>query len=1048
MMISAYLSLPRAIFRRSIILLCVTAMLVNGCGTASEVPPAVNELTSTAQAFLEQYNAEFSLYPRPAGTAQAGAEAYMQRYQPGPIPRIFQSTYVYDRHGTLMAELFDEGRRTWLTLDRISPHLLNAVIATEDGSFYNNTGVDAVRMVGALIQNTETGGIVSGASTITMQLARNLFFEPARRFDQSTDRKIFEVLMAHDLTDLFSKDEILEMYLNIIYFGHLAYGPEAAAQTYFGKSAATLTLAEATLLAGIPQQPGEFDLFLNYADAKQRQRTVLDLMVRRGYLSDAQADEVWAQGVALTADPNLRARTILAPHFVTYLDGHVRQRFDTGDLRRAGLRIFTTLDLKMQAVAQEIVSKTVTALRPRYDLTNGALVALQPGTAQILTMVGSADYNDVKIKGAVNVAISPRQPGSSIKPILYATAFHDNLVSPTTVFWDLPISYPITEIQNYRPTNYDSKFRGPVTLRAALANSYNVPAVKLLDRVGIDRMRASASAMGIKSFDRNDISYGLGLTLGSNEATLLEMATAYHTIANNGQFLAAEPILSISDGRGNPLPDSQPAQPTPVISPDAAYLITNILSDNVARTPAFGANSVLTLTHPAAVKTGTTSSWRDNWTMGYSRYLLAGVWAGNSDGHPMRGISGITGAAPMWRDFMEAVFADAELLEMLDAPADPALWEFPKPAGVVQRQVQCPQNIGCRTDGEFYTQDWLHKMGEAHVLEDSIVTTKLATVLTGGGDGGRRVGVCADNLGAPNTVYRLPDGVGELAAFTPLTLLTASTNLRPDLPGALIPPRLGGPTRYFNPMLADFTLLPKRLQEEQVAVLNWSYRANAPLYLGPCDDVTGVIQGMFGNKVRSVTIQSQSTRKTVTIADNQQKVQADKAAEKLADIRTPTPRAASVRPPVTRAGDQTVVAVVPPTATPTPSPTPVATATPVAPAAPPQMPGSYVAAGITNDSNCPGNYILGQVLNIDGAPVAGVRVTFVDQWGNRGEAISKSGATDYGNYDFPIGTGEAREMYVTVVDGAGNPLSATIVVEHKQGAGGDAACHRVVWRAN
>ena len=402
-------------FHRSIAMLCIASLLISGCDLTPAVPPAVNEATLLAQTFLQSYQAEFSLRPRPADTAQGAAEAYMQRYQPGPTPRIFQSTYVYDRHGTLMAELFEEGRRTWVTIDQMSPHLVNAVVATEDASFYNNTGVDAVRMVGAMLQNAQSGGIVSGASTITMQLARNLFFEASRRFDQSMDRKVFEVFMAHDLTALYSKEEILEMYLNIVNFGHRTYGPEAAAQTYFGKSAAALNLAEATLLAGIPQLPYELDLFRNYAGAKQRQRTVLDLMIKRGYLTADEADAAWAEPVTLATDPDLRPPLTLAPHFVTYLENHVRQRFGIDDLHRAGLKIISTLDLNMQAVAEKVVADTVAALRPRYDLTNGALVALQPGTAQILTMVGSANYADAQIDGAVNVAISPRQPGSTMK---------------------------------------------------------------------------------------------------------------------------------------------------------------------------------------------------------------------------------------------------------------------------------------------------------------------------------------------------------------------------------------------------------------------------------------------------------------------------------------------------------------------------------------------------------------------------------------------------------------------------------------------------------
>jgi len=281
---------------RRLLLLFAITIWVSGCNLSTEVPPVpseVNELSTTIQTYVDHYNAEFVLRPRPAASAQAAAEAYTARYQPGPTPRIFQSSYLYDREGKFIAELLDEGRRTWVPLAKISSHLRDAVVATEDGSFYKNTGVDALRVVGAFVQNAQSGGITSGASTITMQLARNLFFEPERRFDQSMDRKVFEILMAHDLTDLFTKDEILEMYLNIVYFGHRAYGPEAAAWTYFGKTAATLNMAEATLLAGLPQAPGELDLFTNLKGAKDRQRIVLAVMPLRRHWSNHRSVANW-----------------------------------------------------------------------------------------------------------------------------------------------------------------------------------------------------------------------------------------------------------------------------------------------------------------------------------------------------------------------------------------------------------------------------------------------------------------------------------------------------------------------------------------------------------------------------------------------------------------------------------------------------------------------------------------------------------------------------------------------------------------------------------
>ena len=300
----------------------------------------------------------------------------MQTYQPGPEPRLFQTTRIYDRNGVLMAELMDEGRRTWIPLDQISPYLIQATVATEDASFYTNSGIDTKRIVGALLRNIQSGTVVSGASTITMQLARNLFMGPDQRYDQTVDRKLSEAGIAQDLTDLYTKDEILEMYLNLLNYGQLAYGPQAAAQVYFGKSAAELTLAEATLLAGLPQQPADLNPYLDFEAAKDRQRIVLDLMVRHGYLSEAEADAVHADPLVLAGDPGMAPD--LAPHFVQYVVQTLDARYGPGFTQRSGLNITTSLDLDIQQLAQEAVSSNVAQLRPQYGLSNAALVAMLP----------------------------------------------------------------------------------------------------------------------------------------------------------------------------------------------------------------------------------------------------------------------------------------------------------------------------------------------------------------------------------------------------------------------------------------------------------------------------------------------------------------------------------------------------------------------------------------------------------------------------------------------------------------------------------------------
>ncbi|MBX3013979.1 MAG: transglycosylase domain-containing protein [Caldilineaceae bacterium] len=1045
--------------------------------------------------FESRYAETYQLSPRPASSTQASAEYYLQQYQPGPLPRVFQHTTLYDRTGKSIIDIFDEGRRQWVPLSKMSPHLLNAVIATEDSTFYTNAGIDAKRLAAALMQNARRGDIVSGASTITMQLARQLFYLPADRFAQTLDRKINEVFLARDLTDLFSKDEILEMYLNLIYFGHLAYGPEAAAQVYFGKSAADLSLAEATLLAGIPQRPGEYDLFVNFAGAKARQRTVLDLMVRHGYINSIDAERIYAAPVTLTTDPDNQFAQ--APHFILYTEDYVQRNWPDVNLRRGGLQIQTTLDLRLQQLATQTVAQTVRTLRPQYNLTNGALVALKPGSAEILAMVGSADFSDRSIAGEVNLTTSLRQPGSALKPLLFATAFDQDMISPASIIWDIPVRYRINEWQIYQPRNYDSRFHGPVTARTALANSYNIPSVKLLDRVGIDTLRQYAIGMGVESLQR-DGSYGLGLVLGSNEVTLLEVSTAYHTIANQGLYQPSTPLRRITDNTGKvyALPQARP--PAQIISPASAFLVTDILSDNQARTPAFGANSRLNISRPAAVKTGTSSDWRDNWTVGYTRYLVAGVWAGNSNGQAMRGASGVTGAAPIWHDFMEAVIADPVLSASLGAPTDEAAWNFTPPTDALRRMINCPAPITCPEAGEWFTRDWLRKMGEGQLHDDSFVTASLATVYLERTGGALRAGRCAIDDGITSTALRIPEGLGVLAPVPTPELLARRGGTTPPLPRLLQPPRLNGPTSWGAPAINLVTDI-ERLNEEQQAVLNWSYRAALPLYLGHCNDLQATVAALWGPAVRSVTVEaSNNNRQTVALYPTPTPTLTATPTASATTTGTatptvtPTPRA-SATPTITPTPSATATAPQPSTALPTTTrattratvattgATPIATVIattlpmtttslpdlPVTPSAdspivvPPPSPTvtptvtaatavlggwPYSLFGIVHDDSCPGDYILGQVLDGRGSPIAGVRIGYVDQWGNRATSVTKSAGADLGNYDFPIGA-RPRDFYVAVVDEAGNPLSETMFVQHRQGTGADFACHHVVWIA-
>jgi len=951
--------------------------------------------------------------PRPARNLETVVEAYLQQYQPGTLPRLYQTTYIYDRNGELIAEFLPEGRRTWAPLAQISPYLIQATIATEDATFYDNAGIDPQRVVGAFLQNMEAGNVVSGASTITMQLARNLFLGPDKRYDASIDRKILEVGLAQELTKLYSKGEILEMYLNLLNYGNLAYGPEAAAQVYFQKSAADLTLAEATLLAGIPQQPANFNPFENFEDVRQRQLTVLDLMVRHGYLTEQEARAVHAQQFALrnhfASTENTSYRPVnRAPHFARYIVEQLDSQPGAGYTMRSGFHIFTTLDLEMQELAQQIVQEQVAALQPRYDLSNAALVALKPGDAEILTMVGSADYYNDDISGQLNITLRPRQPGSAVKPLYYAVAFDEEQISPRTVLWDLPVRYPVDETETYQPRNYDREYHGPMTVRTALANSYNVPVVKLFDAMGVNSMLVRARDMGLWSLDRDNAWYGLSMALGTGEVTLLELSSAYHVLLNDGRYTPPRAILNIMDSRGQPVDIQGPVEPRQVISPEAAFLVTDILSDNQARIPEFGPNSVLNLSRPAAAKTGTTTDWRDSWTLGYTRYLVSGVWSGNSDGRATQGSTGIRGAAPIWNAFMEAVIANPSLLNKLDAPAAAESWEFIPPPRVVQQEISCPEGVRCADDAEYFTTGWLNKTRHSDPLFDSAATGLLTEVYADSGGGERWVGYCmyaspdrkntsskAAPAGPQRTLLSIPQGVG----------------LMEFLDGELA--RKERLTEW------EFSLLEARqdrLQQESDQALDWSRRTSVPLTFGYCETAESSVRHLLGDSVQTVSVPGLPQLAQSTAANGVAQT----------DPPVPVPEASSAPEP---------------TAVPAPAPEDAARPAPEenAPAG-----NVFAVESAWSDASCAGNYILGQVLNRAGEPVAGVRLVAVDQWGNRAEAVSKSSNTDYGRFDFPLYNPTPHEVYVSVVDAAGNLISPSVTVAHRM-EDTSARCHHIVF---
>ncbi len=632
------------------------------------------------------------------------------------------STKIYDRHGTLLYEITDphQGLHTPLTLEEIPAACIQATIATEDASFYRNPGVDAWAILRALYLNLKGGEVLSGGSTITQQLARNLLLSPQERSEVSLTRKLREAILAWRLARTYSKDDILTLYLNETYYGNLAYGLEAASRTYFGKHAAELDLAECAVLAGLPQSPANYNPLENPAAAKARQSIVLDLMVKHGFIEADEADSARREKLGFAAVPF----PIESPHFVMFIRGELERKYGLEAIYRQGLQVYTTLDLNMQNTAQRLARYRLADLtkpksgQPPRNVRNAAVVVLNPATGEILTMLGSPDYFDPRIDGAVNATMATRQPGSSIKPITYAAAFDPAIAAaygyqpftPASMLVDVRTAFVTQEGQPYVPQNYDRTWRGPVLLRQSLASSYNLIAVKVLDTIGLETMIDLARSMGITTFDNKN--FGLALTLGGGEVRLLELTAAYGAFANGGRRLEPVAITRITDHSGNviyELPRNLNPGP-PVMDERTAYLITDILSDNYARRSTFGEGSPLRLSRPAAAKTGTTQDWRDNWTVGYTPDLLTGVWVGNADNEPMRHVSGVTGAAPIWRDLMEELHKGRPVRD------------FPRPDGLVERTV-CADNGLLPVERGAWSVEWPDSTAPVTVRQANLLQT-------------------------------------------------------------------------------------------------------------------------------------------------------------------------------------------------------------------------------------------------------------------------------------------------------------------------------------
>lgn len=586
-----------------------------------------------------------------------------------------QTTRILSRDGELLYQIYKDENRTVVPLADIPPHLINATLAAEDKNFYSHSGLDLRGIVRALYNNFHkcragfTDCSLEGGSTITQQLVKNVLLTPTK----SLTRKLKELVLAQEVERRFSKDQILEMYLNQVNYGGSAYGVEQASQEYFGKSARELSLAESSLLAGLPLSPTTLSPFgLNPYLSKIRQAQVLESMVELGKISREDMSSALSQSLIF----NPKGTSIRAPHFVMYIKDLLVQQFGEDQVSRGGLKVTTSLNLKYQNILQQAIDQELVRLA-RLNVSNAAGLILAPKTGEVLAMVGSHNFFDTLHDGQVNVTLKRRQPGSSIKPITYALALSRGM-SPASLIDDSPVCYVLKGQPDYCPTNYDGRFHGSVTLRTALASSYNIPATKLLNAYGVSSLVSLAQTLGISTWD-DPSRFGLSLTLGGGEITMLDLAQVYSVFASGGYKTPLSPILDIQDGSGHTLYHQESVDPIEVLPPSVAYQINSILSDPSARAPAFGYNSILNLPGKnVAVKTGTTNNLRDNWTFGYTQDLLVSTWVGNNDNSPMSSVaSGITGASPIWANTMVKLLAER--------PATP----FTPPSSMIRAQSNC-----------------------------------------------------------------------------------------------------------------------------------------------------------------------------------------------------------------------------------------------------------------------------------------------------------------------------------------------------------------------
>lgn len=595
-----------------------------------------------------------------------GAFAWLSRDLPDPnsltIRDIPQSTKIYDRTGEhLLYEIAGEEKRTLVTLDQIPDYVVWATITAEDRKFYEHGGVDIKGILRAIFYDVVTLSRAQGASTITQQLVKNAILTNEKTFT----RKFKELILSLALERRYTKDEIMQLYLNEIPYGSRNYGIQSAADSYFSLDVEELSLSQAATLAALPQAP---TTYLNNPDKLQARRDwILSSMLELGYISEQEAQAALAEDTGIALEFN----DIEAPHFVLWVKEQLEEVYTPVEVEQGGLKVTTTLDYDKQVAANEAVAANKEARSETYGFNNSGLVSIDPSNGHILAMVGSADYSDDDIDGKVNVTMSPLQPGSSFKPIIYTAGFERGY-TPNTILWDALTTFKTTT-GDYQPKNYDLQEHGPVTIRSALQGSLNIPAVKMLYLLGVEAGIDFAQRLHYSTLTDSS-AVGLSMVLGGAEVTLLDHTSAYATLAAEGVYREPVSILRVEDSDGEILQEwkEEEHKGERVLDANVARMTSDVLSDNAARTPYFGASSYLTLgDRPVAAKTGTTNDYNDAWTMGYTPSLATGVWTGNTDGAAMnRGSGGSAVAAPVWNAFMKEALSGTAV-EAFVAPEIP-----------------------------------------------------------------------------------------------------------------------------------------------------------------------------------------------------------------------------------------------------------------------------------------------------------------------------------------------------------------------------------------